>query len=250
MDRRTGPDRGDLILAEPLATILIPVYNEAENIGALLRQIKADVDFPCDIAILYDMEEDTTLAALPEIEAELGIRVGRIRNRYGRGVLNAMKTGLETVTTRYAIITMADLSDPPAVMNRMIEAAEKENTDVVCASRYMKGGRQIGGPFLKGLMSRSAGLSLYWLAGVPSRDSTNNFKLYRKSYLEQITIESTGGFELGIELTVKAHINGFKVTEVPTSWTDRVAGKSNFKLLKWLPRYLKWYLLALRHRLH
>ncbi len=233
----------------PCCTIIVPVYNEADNIAVLLEQMKAELNFPARIAVVYDFEEDTTLPALAKVEARLGMKVDRIRNKYGRGVLNAMKTGLEAVDTKYAIITMADLSDPPAVMNDMIAAAERENADVVCASRYMKGGRQIGGPFIKRSMSRAAGLSLHYLAGVPSHDSTNNFKLYRKSFIDQITIESTGGFELGIELTVKAHNNGFKVAEVSTVWTDRVAGKSNFKLMKWLPKYLKWYFSALGNSL-
>jgi hypothetical protein len=59
--------------------------------------------------------------------------------------------------------------------------------------------------------------------------------------LDRVTIESTGGFELGIELTVKAYLLGMRVAEVPTTWRDRTAGQSNFKLWTWLPRYLYWY---------
>ena len=57
-------------------------------------------------------------------------------------------------------------------------------------------------------------------------------------------IESTGGFELGLELVVKAHVAGRKIVEVPTTWRDRLAGQSNFKLWKWLPHYLKWFFYA------
>ena len=90
-------------------------------------------------------------------------------------------------------------------------------------------------------MSRTAGLSLHWLGGMPIHDPTNNFRLYSKRLLERVTIESTGGFELGIELTVKAHLMGMRIAEVPTTWRDRTAGESRFKLWQWLPRYLKWY---------
>ena len=76
--------------------------------------------------------------------------------------------------------------------------------DVVSASRYMRGGGQIGGPRLKRLMSRAAGLTLHWFAGVPTHDPTNNFKLYSRAFLDAVTIESTAGFELALELTVKA----------------------------------------------
>ena len=113
----------------------------------------------------------------------------------------------------------------------------------------MKGGSQTGGPLLKGLMSRTAGLTLHWFAGLPTHDATNSFKLYRKSYLESVTVESTGGFELGLELTVKAYRQGRKICEVPTSWTDRTAGESHFKIMKWLPSYLKWYFHAFKTRL-
>lgn len=139
---------------------------------------------------------------------------------------------------------MADLSDPPSVINAMVEKAQSENADIVCGSRYMKGGSQIGGGFIKTLMSRTAGLTLHFLAGIATHDATNSFKLYRKSFLEKMQIESQGGFELGLELVVKGHLKGYKICEVPTVWTDRVAGESNFKIIEWLPSYLKWYFLA------
>jgi hypothetical protein len=113
----------------------------------------------------------------------------------------------------------------------------------------MRGGQQVGGPRLKRLMSRTAGLTLHWFGGVATHDATSNFKLYSRSFLESVTIESTAGFELALELTVKATIVGRRVEEVPTTWRDRTAGTSNFKLRKWLPHYLHWYLMAMRHRL-
>lgn len=226
------------------ATIVIPVYNEGENIQRALAAIQERIQTEHVVSVIYDFEEDTTLPVLDNMEKEQGIAVRRIRNRYGCGVLNAIRTGLESVDSEYVIVTMADLSDPPEVINSMIAKADVEHSDIVCASRYMKGGKQIGGPWLKGMLSRCAGMSLYWLAGLPTHDPTNNFKLYRKSFLDRITIESTGGFELGIELVVKAWKNGFKVSEVPTIWVGRMAGKSHFKLIKWFPKYLKWYFSA------
>ena len=169
-----------------------------------------------------------------------------VKNKYGRGVLNAIKTGLETAETEYVIVTMADLSDPPEVMNKMLEIASEKNADIVCASRYMRSGKQVGGPLIKGLMSKYAGLSLHYLAKFPTHDVTNSFKLYRTSFLKRQKIESIGGFELGMELVVKAHLQGFKVFEIPTIWTDRENGKSNFKIIEWLPSYLKWYFKAFK----
>ena len=98
-------------------------------------------------------------------------------------------------------------------------------------------------------MSRAAGLTLHWFAGVQTHDSTSNFKLYRRSFLDSVTIESEAGFELALELTVKATLAGQSVAEVPTVWRDRTAGESNFKLRKWLPHYLRWYRRAFIGRL-
>ena len=221
-----------------MLTIIIPVYNEGENIKTAVENIEKEVKYPYTINLIYDFDEDTTIKPARDLNVNL------IKNKYGRGVLNAIKTGLEEVKTEFAIVTMADLSDPPEVMNAMIDSAIKNNADIVCASRYMSGGGQIGGPFIKKLMSKYAGLSLHYLAGLPVHDATNSFKLYRKTFLDNVTIESTGGFELGLELVVKAFKNGNKITEVPTIWHDRTAGKSNFKLIEWLPKYLKWYFKA------
>src|SRR5258706_3121504 len=113
----------------------------------------------------------------------------------------------------------------------------------------MKGGHQVGGPLLKRLLSRAAGLSLHHLAGVPTHDPTNNFKLYRRTFLAATPIESSAGFELALELTVKATLAGARIAEVPTTWRDRTAGQSNFKLRKWLPPYRPWYRLAFADRI-
>lgn len=227
------------------ATIVIPVFNESENILKTLDAIAQKVTGEYELVIVYDSEDDSTLTAL-DAAPQLPLQVTRLRNLYGRGALNAIKSGMEYAKSKYVIVTMADLSDPPEVINAMIEQAEKEQSDIVCASRYMRGGKQIGGSFIKGMMSRCAGLSLHYLAGLPTHDPTNSFKLYRKEFLQKVTIESTGGFELGIELVVKAWKNGAKVTETPTTWQDRVGGKSNFQLRKWLPHYLHWYFAAFK----
>jgi hypothetical protein len=145
------------------------------------------------------------------------------------------------------VVTMADLSDDFAKVAEMVERAER-GAAVVCASRYMRGGRQTGGPLLKRLLSRMAGVSLHYLAGIPTHDSTNSFKAYRRDFLAATPIESTAGFTLGLELTVKAHFSGRRVEEVPATWQHRSAGNSRFRLFAWLPSYLHWYVWALRQR--
>ncbi len=199
------------------------------------------------MVVVYDFDADTTVPVIARLAAEIpGLR--GLRNDLGRGVLNAMKAGIAGTATPYLLISMADGSDEPEVVDPMMDLA-RNGADVVAASRYMRGGRQVGGPLLKRLLSRAAGLTLHWFAGVPTHDPTSNFKLYSRRFLDATRIESTAGFELALELTVKATLAGRTVREVPTTWRDRTSGQSNFKLRKWLPHYLHWYGVAFRGRL-
>jgi len=228
-------------------SIVIPVYNEPDNIGPTLRRITSEVGTPHEILVVYDFEADTTVPVVRDLRAELpAVRLHH--NEIGRGVLNAMKAGIAASTAPLVLITMADGSDEMDRVDEMVRLGQG-GAAVVAASRYMKGGGQVGGPLLKRLLSRAAGLSLHWLAGVSIHDATNNFKLYRRDFLDAVTIESTGGFELAIELTAKAARAGLPMAEVPTTWRDRTAGQSRFKLRAWLPKYLRWYLHIYRGRL-
>jgi dolichol-phosphate mannosyltransferase len=230
----------------PELSIVIPVYNEPDNIGPTLRGLHANVHTSSEVLVVYDFDEDTTVPVVRELAKEMP-EIRLHKNDLGRGVLNAMKAGIAGTTAPYVLISMADGSDDPRAVDRMVALA-KGGADVVSASRYMKGGHQIGGPPLKRLMSRAAGLSLHWFARVPTHDPTNNFKLYNRKFLESTSIESTAGFELALELTVKATLAHRKVAEIPTTWRDRTAGQSNFKLRKWLPHYLHWYRVAFLRR--
>ena len=232
----------------PNVTIVIPVYNEGDNIRKTLSELDDKVLVDAETWLVYDREDDSTLPPAKALEGKTRIPFQLVKNKYGKGALNAIKTGLEDAETELIVVTMADLCDPPEVINELVASAKRDNADIVCASRYMKGGKQYGGPKFKGFLSHTAGLLLCWFARLPTHDPTNSFKLYRKSFLKKVSIESAGGFELGIELVVKAHAAKRRIVEVPTTWRDRVAGKSNFKLWKWLPNYLRWFFYAFRHR--
>jgi len=225
--------------------IIIPVYNEAENIGRTLRTIEDKIKTPHAIYIVYDFDEDNTLPVAIEFLKE-GLNMHFVKNPV-KGVVSAIKTGLQKAEESYLLVTMADLSDDYSVVDKMCELMI-EGYDVVCGSRYMRGGKQVGGPLLKKTLSRLAGVSLKYLAGLPTHDITNSFKLYRKTLLDSIEIESDGGFEIGMEIVVKAHFSGSKVTEVPSTWVDREEGKSRFKIARWAPKYLKWYFYAISKR--
>jgi dolichol-phosphate mannosyltransferase len=231
----------------PVLSMVVPVYNEGEAVEPVLRSLTTAVTTPHEILVVYDYDEDPTVPVVARLGAELPAIRGH-RNDLGRGVLNALKAGLAASNGRYVLVTMADGSDEPHLIDDMVRLADG-GADVVAASRYMPGGRQIGGPRLKRLLSRVAGLSLHHVGGVATHDPTNNFKLYSRRFLDSVTIESTAGFELALELTVKATLMGRSVAEVPTTWRDRTAGQSNFKLRKWLPHYLHWYRVAFMGRL-
>ena len=228
--------------------IVIPVYNEGENITDILVDIENRINTKHHIFIVYDFDQDNTLAAVRKhMDKKSDSPVSLVKNRYGRGVLNAIKTGFECVDDGVVLVTMADLSDDLGKVDEMFNKIN-QGYDIACGSRYMKGGGQIGGPWFKKLLSRIAGVSLYYLIGVPTHDITNSFKMYTKRVLNDITIESDGGFELGMEIVLKAFVKGYKITEVPSTWRDRSAGKSRFRLCKWLPKYLHWYWFGIKNR--
>lgn len=231
----------------PELSIVVPVYREGEAVAPVLRALDAGVATRHEILVVYDFDEDPTVPVIERLCAELPAIRG-LRNDRGRGVLNAMRAGIAASTGDYVLISMADGSDEPGVVDAMVALA-RGGADVVAASRYMQGGRQVGGPRLKRLMSRTAGLTLHWFARVATHDPTNNFKLYSRRLLDATTIESTAGFELALEITVKATLAGHRVAEVPTTWRDRTQGQSNFRLRRWLPHYLHWYRVAMAGRL-
>ena len=223
---------------------IVPVYNEGSNIASALAELYSTVTRPKRVLIVYDFDDDDTVPVVRELAPRYpGLEL--VRNTIGRGVINAIRAGIEAARSDVVIVSMADLSDDLRVVDEMVRLIRHEGYDVVCASRYMRGGRQIGGPIVKRTISRVAGVSLYWLGGLPTHDGTNAFRAYRLSVLRDIPIESSGGFEYSLEVTAKAHVAGHRVTEVPSTWRDRTAGQSRFRLMKWLPQYLKWYVYAL-----
>jgi len=232
---------------DPALTVVMPVWNEGERVVPTLRAFAAAVRAPFELLVVHDMPDDTTVPVVERLAAEIpGLRAHR--NDLGKGVLNAMRSGIAAARAPYVLVTMADGSDEYGDVDAMLALA-RGGADVVAASRYVRGGRQLGGPPLKRLISRTAGLTLHWFAGVPVHDATNNFKLYSRRFLDATPIESEAGFELALELTIKATLQGRRLAEVPTTWRDRTGGESRFRLRKWLPHYLRWYRAAFTGRL-
>ena len=231
---------------EPL-TIIIPVYNEGANFSALWESLCRQVRSEFSALVIYDIPEDDTVPIVKLILAGGESRLRLLQNQFGRGVVGAIRTGFQRVEHGPVLVVMADLSDDLGKVDEML-ALYRGGCKLVAGSRYMKGGGQQGGPWLKKLLSRAAGLSLHWLRRIPIHDATNAFKIYDSDMLRSFTIESRGGFELNLEITVKAFLAGYPMAEVPANWSDRTAGQSHFRLWAWLPRYVKWYVYAFRPR--
>jgi dolichol-phosphate mannosyltransferase len=228
---------------DPLVSVVIPVYNEGEGVVQTLDAVFASVGDGAEVLVVYDMPEDTTAPVL-ERYAQTEPRLRPTLNTLGRGPANAIRFGIEQASAPVAVVTMADSSDDAGQIEALAELANS-GAAVVAASRYMKGGRQIGGPFVKRTLSRLAGISLYTLGRVGTHDATNSFKAYQTDFVRAVGIESNQGFEVGIELVAKARRARLPVAEIPTTWHDRTDGESRFKVAAWIPHYLRWYFYAL-----
>ena len=226
----------------PTVTIIIPAYNVGPEILPVLKRIGSAVTMSCEIVVVVDSPEDTTIPFVNQA-AVIDSRIAVIINTYGQGPANAIRFGIDQSSAPVVVVTMADGCDDPHQIDALTRLVER-GVVVASASRYTRGGQQVGGPLLKGQISKMAGLTLFYCARVGTRDATNSFKAYSKSFIEKVGIESNQGFEIGIELVSKARRYRFPVAEIPTIWLDLAIGVSNFKLVKWLPRYIYWYFYA------
>jgi dolichol-phosphate mannosyltransferase len=220
--------------------IVIPVYNEGRNIVATLSALAKAVATPTRVLICYDHAEDDTLPEVrghPQAHAPLAVEF--VRNA-GRGAHGAVMTGFAASSAPFILMYAADDDYNAAVVDRMVALA-KEGCDVVCASRFMSGGGMVGAPLLKATLLRSANFTLHHVARLPTRDASNGFRLFSRRVIDRIAVESNQGFCYSIELLVKAHRLGWKIGEVPVQWFERRHGESRFRVLEWLPAYLRWY---------
>jgi dolichol-phosphate mannosyltransferase len=226
----------------PRASVVIPAHNEGENIVAVLDRVFEAVTLPCEILVVYDTPDDTTVPYLEKYARDESRLVPTL-NTYGRGPADAMRYGVDQAEAPVVVVTMADGCDDPQQIDDLARLVER-GVVVAAASRYSRGGQQVGVPTLKRAMSKAAGLTLHWFARVGTHDATNSFKAYSKAFIQDVGIQSDAGFEMGIELVAKARRLRRPVAELPTIWLDRTAGVSNFKVAAWLSRYLRWYFLA------
>jgi dolichol-phosphate mannosyltransferase len=228
-------------------SVVIPAYNEGEEIAPVLERIFESVMLPCETLVVVDFEEDTTKPVVLRL-AETEPRLRCLVSTYGRGPANAIRYGIDHASTPVVVVTMADGSDDARQIDDLVRLVER-GVVVAAASRYMAGGQQVGGPLLKGMLSALAGRSLHLAARVGTRDATNSFKAYSAAFVQAVGIDSRDGFEIGIELTAKARRLRLPTAELPTIWLERQGGMSNFQVAAWIPKYLRWYRLAFGRQL-
>jgi glycosyltransferase involved in cell wall biosynthesis len=231
----------------PRVSVVIPVHNEGAEIAHVIRRISESIQFEHEILIVYDSPDDSSIPVVNAISSNNN-HVRGVLNPLGPGPAKAIRAGIHESQAPVVVVTMADGCDDPDQIPTLVKLVER-GVVIAAASRYLKGGRQIGGPLLKSLISRLSGVSLYYLGRVGTRDATNSFKAYSRHFLQQVSVESKHGFELGIELVSKARRYRLPVAEIPTIWLDRTFGESKFKLAQWAPHYLRWYFYAFGPRL-
>jgi len=218
--------------------ILIPVYNEDEIIIDTIKNILSVVKSDYRILICYDYEGDPTLGIIKKNFPD-NTKIFFIKN-YSKGFNTAIISGFRNSSAQAIIIFMAD----DHINHNLINLCYKKFSEgyaVVCPSRFIRGGKMIGNPFLKALLTRLVSFFLYYFTSFPIKDSTNSFRLFSKKLIDDVQIESGKGFTLSLELTAKAHRFGYKIIEVPTTWKERDKGQSRFKLFSFIPPYLKWF---------
>jgi ADP-heptose:LPS heptosyltransferase len=223
-------------------SIVVPAFNEEENIARVIRNIEGLVDIEHELIIVNDHSFDRTPLIVKELSREYS-NLELVDNTGDKGFAYALRFGFSHAKGELIVPVMADFCDDLSTLKDMIKKIN-EGYDVVCASRYIKGGGRLGGSKIKGSLSLFTGWSLYHLLGIPTHDIANAFKMYRKKVIDNVDIKAAG-FEISMELPLKAYYAGFKITEVPTVWRERQKGKSNFKMFKLIPAYLGLYLWAI-----
>lgn len=231
----------------PGLEIIVPVHNEEETIAETLSRLRKEVKYSNRVTIVDDHCDDGSLERLKGPDAA-GDNTELVSNENRRGFANALRRGIKNVrgSEDAVVFVMADGCDDPADINRMFELV-KNGYDVVCASRFLPGGKREGGAPVKSLFSYFGNRILTVLLPGRFTDWTNSFKIYRKRVIDEISPLSSG-FEISLELAVKASEGAYSIKEVPTVWRERDKGVSKFGF-KDVRGYLRWVMFALAFRI-
>lgn len=217
--------------------VIIPVYNEDENIILLLKKLEKEIICNFRVLICYDNENDSTLKYLKDTKL-ISKEILLIKNPK-QGPNSAIIEGVRLSNAEITLVFMADDFENVKLINKMVNLIDKGN-DLVIPSRFIPGGQMIGAKKIKKIITIIGSYLIYYLARIPFKDCTNAFKMFSKNLKDKIKFESTKGFTFALELTAKSYLLNFKIIEIPSIWIEVKNRKSNFKVLKWIPYYIYW----------
>ena len=228
-------------------SILMPVLNEGVNLKIMLKILRATIEVPHEVLIVYDIPNDDSIPVVKAMQKNYP-KLKLVYNQLGRGIPNAIKAGVDAAVGDYILIIVADDIGPVLAVEDMISLMD-EGCDLVSATRYAYGGRNIGGAFIGRFLSRIANKLFCILSGSVLTDSTIGIKIFRRLLFNQIKLESKPvGWAVAFELSMKAQLAGWKLGEVPMISINRFyGGKSSFKFGPWVSEYTKWFLWGLKH---
>jgi dolichol-phosphate mannosyltransferase len=228
------------------ALVIIPTYNEAQNIERMIISVLNQNPFALEVLIIDDHSPDGTAEIVKKLKAK-DPRIHLIERARKLGLGTAYVAGFRYALENdfnYVLEMDADFSHDPKDINTLLEAAE--TYDVVIGSRYIQGVNVVNWPLSRLLLSMGASLYTRIITGLPVRDCTSGFKCYRRKVLESIKLDriESDGYSFQIEMKFRAWKKGFSLYEVPIIFTDRVAGSS--KMSKRIVREAIWMVWKLK----
>ena len=214
----------------PLKLVIIPTYNEVENIEKLIRNIFAQpVDF--EILVVDDSSPDLTWELVQRLQEEfkgkLHLEIRKEKSGLGKAYIHGFKWALDR-SYEFIFEMDADFSHNPNDLIRLYNSCLKKDYDMCIGSRYVSGVNVINWPMKRVLLSWLASKYVKTITRMPINDTTAGFVCYRRKVLESINLDKIKfvGYAFQIEMKFKAYIQDFKIHETPVIFTNRVRGKS------------------------
>lgn len=217
--------------------VIIPTYNEIENIEAIIRAVFSQTA-RFHILIIDDGSPDKTGERVKTLQNEFNTPEERLfllnrgkKKGLGTAYLAGFRFGLEK-DYDFIFEMDADFSHNPKDLERLLNTAIEENIDLVIGSRYIKGVNVVNWPLGRVLLSYIASIYVRFITGLPVKDTTAGFKCYRRSVLETIDLSRIKfvGYAFQIEMKFTAWKHGFKIKEIPIVFVNRVKGESKMTI--------------------
>ncbi len=212
------------------ALVIIPTYNELENIARMLDTV---LSFPkvYHILIVDDGSPDGTAAIVKEYQKRFPHQLFLLERSEKSGLGRAYIAGFRWAFERhyeYILEMDCDFSHNPKDLNRLLAACEEDGADLSVGSRYVKGGKLENWPYNRVLLSYFASLYVRIITFMNVKDATAGFVCYRRNLLETIDLDKIRfvGYAFQIEMKYAAHLLGYKIKEIPITFTDRMEGNS------------------------